>query len=80
MTGTNGVDRLVSFQIVAEFNKIVNELETNFVRDKTAIEYFAILDDHLGTETPNGIITGKIKLFVYFTSNLHLFTFKPCSV
>lgn len=56
----------MSFQIVAELNKIMTELEANFVRDKTAIEYFAILDDHLGAETPNAIITGEMSTVCLF--------------
>ncbi|KAH9415169.1 hypothetical protein DERP_006260 [Dermatophagoides pteronyssinus] len=59
VSGTNGLDRLVSFQIVAELNSIIRMIDMNFTRSKSTTECFAIIDNYLNNETPNGIITSK---------------------
>ncbi|KAH7642710.1 wash complex subunit strumpellin-like protein [Dermatophagoides farinae] len=59
VAGTNGLDRLLSFQIVAELNTIFTMIDTNFTRSKSTIECFAIINNYLNNETPNGIITSK---------------------
>ncbi|OTF76996.1 WASH complex subunit strumpellin-like protein [Euroglyphus maynei] len=53
ISGTNGLDRLVSFQIVAELNTIFRMIEMNFSRSKSTTECFAIIDNYLNNETPN---------------------------
>lgn len=64
VAGTNGLDRLLSFQIVAELNTIFTMIDTNFTRSKSTIECFAIINNYLNNETPNGIITCKF-FFLY---------------
>lgn len=58
MAGTNGIDRLLSFQIVSELNKIFAKIDLNFVRNKSVSECFSNLNNYLNNDTPNGIITG----------------------
>lgn len=59
VTGTNGIDRLLSFQIVAELNKALGEIDGHFTRNKSITDCFAQISGCLSSETPNGIITCK---------------------
>lgn len=59
VTGTNGIDRHLCFQIVSELNATLFEIETSFSRNKSINECFGALNEYLTSETPNGLITAK---------------------
>lgn len=65
VSGTNGLDRLISFQIVSELNSIFNNIDVNFTRNKSIANCFFIINNYLNSETPNGIITCKLWLFLF---------------
>ncbi|KAI2805344.1 hypothetical protein RDWZM_008639 [Blomia tropicalis] len=66
VTGTNGIDRLISFQIVSELNIVLNEIDANFGRNKSINELLSGNNGQLNSDTPNGIITAKNFVAYYF--------------
>lgn len=62
VTATNGIDRLICFQIVSELNKVLADIDLHFTRNKYISECFAKINDCLTSETPNGIVTCMYRL------------------
>ncbi|KPM05546.1 WASH complex subunit strumpellin-like protein [Sarcoptes scabiei] len=58
VSGTNGLDRLISFHIVSRLNEIFDRIDCDIHRNKSICECFQIINDYLISENPNGIITG----------------------
>lgn len=65
VTGTNGIDRLISFQIVSELTKVLADIDVQFTRNKSISECFSKINGCLSSETPNGIITCKCRSVVW---------------